>query len=103
MACVISAVISSDEKVSNKERERAAEFFVREFGKDKASAEALLVSGRKMVDRFEEHLGAVKAALQDNPKEAARFMAFLNTCIVCDGVDDREYVLFERVKSELFP
>lgn len=103
IACVVSAVISSDEQVSNKERERAVEFFEREFGLDTESAKELLASGRRMVDRFDEHLRAVKAALQDNEKEAARFLAFLNSSIACDGVDDREYVLFDRVKSELFP
>ncbi len=101
-ACVISALIASDESVSAKERSHFIEFFEREFGLDTASAKSLMASGRSDADKFDEHLAALKQALSDNKKESARFMHFLNTCIVCDGVDDREYEIFDKIKSELF-
>jgi uncharacterized tellurite resistance protein B-like protein len=101
-ACVISALIASDEKVTSKEHSHVVEFFDSEFGIDQAGAEALIAAGRNDIEKLDEHIALLKGALQDHGNAGIRFMRFLNTCIACDGVDNREYEIFDKIKAELF-
>lgn len=102
-ACVAAAVILVDGKVSRGEMSRFHDFFAREFGVDAAQADALLETGKREIDRLDHHLDVLSEVLPHNLKERGRFLRYFNECIIKDGIDDREYPLFDKIKAKIFP
>ncbi len=99
-ACIIAAIIASDEIVSDQEQRQAEHFFAEEFGID-AEATATLLEQAQEGD-VDKHLLLLQEAFAGNMIEKARFMQFLNACITSDGVDSREYRVFEKVRDAFF-
>jgi hypothetical protein len=44
----------------------------------------------------------LKEAFEGHEAMKVRFMDFLNSCIICDGIQSEEYEVFEKVQRELF-
>ena len=101
-ACVAAALIAVDGKTTSREVERFHEFFTREFGVDQEQADALLEQGMQQRERVDEHIAVLSAVLPHNLLERGRFMRFFNDCIITDGIDDREYPLFDKIRDQLF-
>ena len=102
-ACVAAAVILVDGNVSRGEMSRFHDFFSREFGVDAERADALLEAGKQEIPRLDHHIEVLANVLPHNLMERGRFMRYFNDCIIKDGIDDREYPLFDKIKAKLFP
>jgi uncharacterized tellurite resistance protein B-like protein len=101
-ATVLWSIIISDEVVSKKERKEFNAFFKKEFALSPAEIDVLFNKVEKSKERLEKHLDLLKKAFQAYPTQKAHFMQCLNRCIICDGVDNREYRTFEEIRKQLF-
>ena len=98
-----AAVIVVDGVTSAGEMARFHDFFAREFGVPEAEADTLLEIGKKDIERLDHHLAVLSDVLPHNLVERARFMRYFNDCIIKDGIDQREYPLFDKIRDKLFP
>jgi len=101
-AVLLWAIIISDGVVSDKEREAFNKFFEQEFDLNPYEIDALFKTVETNQKDLEQHLKLLRLALRSYPIQKARFMQYLNQCIICDGVDDREYRTFEEIRQQLF-
>jgi uncharacterized tellurite resistance protein B-like protein len=101
-ATVIASIIMSDTKISKKERVKFNNFFVDSFSLNQEEIHLLFEESINDIDNLDKHLEELKKGLTKYPKEKIAFMRYLNECIICDGVDNREYITFEKIKSSLF-
>ena len=101
-ATVIASIIMSDTQISKKERVKFNDFFVDSFNLNEKESHLLFEESIKDIANLDRHLEELKKGLTNYPKEKIAFMRYLNECIICDGVDNREYITFERIKSSLF-
>ena len=102
-ASVLWSIIISDNIVSQKEEKKFNTFLENEFSLSPTEIESMfkkIQSNNK--ESLEKHLNRLKEALQSYPIQKLRFMNYLNECIICDGVDDREYQTFEEIRKKLF-
>ena len=102
-ACVAAAVIGVDGQTSKAELARFHEFFETEFGVAESEADALLEAGKAERENLEHHLEVLASALPENLAERARFMRYFNDSIRADGIDAKEYPLFDKIRDVLFP
>jgi len=101
-ATVLWSIIISDENVSKKERKEFNSFFKKEFALSSDEIDALFKKVKNSKENLEKHLNLLKEAFQAYPVQKAYFMQVLNRCIICDGVDNREYATFEEIRKRLF-
>ncbi len=101
-AVLLWAIIISDGVVSDKEREAFNKFFKLEFDLNPYEIDALFQTVEKNQENLEQHLKLLRLAFRSYPAQKARFMQYLNECIICDGVDNREYHTFEEIRQKLF-
>ncbi len=101
LAYLICNIIKTDGSISEKERKKFDDFFIKEFGLDKEDVEVLF---KKAINdtNYDEHISFLKEAFIDNPIQKAKFMKYLNEIIYSDGIKDGEYELFEKIRAELF-
>ena len=50
----------------------------------------------------EEHIELLKEGFEGEMMAKARFMQYLNECVLCDGIGGEEYAVFDRVRGRLF-
>ena len=101
-ATILCSIIMSDNIISEKEKKKFMGFFKDEFSLSVEEIEALFKKSMDSLANLDTHLFQLKKGLEDYPTEKARFMKYLNECIICDGVDNREYIIFEEIRSKLF-
>jgi len=101
-ATILWSIIISDESVSKQERKEFNNFFDREFALSSEEIDALFKKVESSEESLDKHLNLLKEAFQDAPIQKANFMKHLNRCIICDGVDNREYTTFEKIRKRLF-
>tara|TARA_R110002096_G_scaffold436051_2_gene666298 strand:- start:45275 stop:45628 length:354 start_codon:yes stop_codon:yes gene_type:complete len=102
-ACVAAAVIGVDGQTSKAELARFHEFFATEFGVAEPESDALLEAGKAERESLDHHLEVLGAVLPENLLERARFMRYFNDSIRVDGIDAKEYPLFDKIRDVLFP
>ena len=101
-ATILYSVIISDDVISIEEREKFNRFFENEFSMSSEESKKLFEKVCANIDEVDIHIEKLKIALDKHPMEKARFMSYLNECIICDGIEDIEYEEFERIASKLF-
>ena len=101
-ATILYSVIISDDVISQEEREKFNRFFKNEFSMSTDESKKLFEKVCANIDEVDTHISKLKISLDGHPMEKARFMSYLNECIICDGIDDKEYDEFDRVRSKLF-
>jgi uncharacterized tellurite resistance protein B-like protein len=102
-ATILWSIMISDKIVSQKEQKKFNTFLKNEFSLTPTEITAMFEKVQSStVGSRSEHLEILKEALANHPIEKARFMKYLNECIICDGVDDREYQTFEEIREKLF-
>ncbi len=101
-ACILCGIIKSDGEISSKEREKFDDFFVKEFELDKETIDTLYVASMQEDNAIEDHIELLKKGFEGQMMPKARFMQYLNDCVINDGVDDKEYEVFEMVRGRLF-
>jgi len=101
-AMLLWSIIISDEIVSKKEKKEFTKFFKKEFALSSDEIDALFKKVENSRESLDSHLNLLKEAFKSYPVQKAHFMQYLNKCIICDGVDNREYVTFEEIRRELF-
>jgi len=101
-AVAIYKVISCDEHVSDGEKEKFNSFFMEKLGLSQYESEKLLEETKNSLNELDIHLERLKNALHNHVTDKAMFMRFLNECILCDGVDSREYPEFEYIRKAIF-
>ncbi len=101
-AMLLWSIIISDEIVSKKEKKEFNAFFKKEFALKQHEIDALFEKVAGNQESLEKHLNLLKLAFRSHPGQKIRFMRYLNSCIICDGVDKREYVTFEEIRQKLF-
>ena len=101
-ATVLWSIIISDESVSKQEKKEFNNFFNREFDLSADEIDTLFTKVETNEENLDKHLDLLHEAFQEHPAQKANFMKHLNRCIVCDGVDNREYATFEKIRTRLF-
>jgi uncharacterized tellurite resistance protein B-like protein len=102
-ATALWSIMISDKIVSQKEQKKFNTFLKNEFLLTSTEIKAMFEKVQNSTkESISEHLELLKEALKNHPVEKARFMKYLNECIICDGVDDREYQTFEEIRERLF-
>jgi uncharacterized tellurite resistance protein B-like protein len=101
-AIILCNIIMSDNIVSEKEKEKFNIFFQNEFSLSPEETDTLFKKSMLNLNDLNLHIAQLKEGLEDSPTEKARFMKYLNECIICDGVDNREYQTFEEIRLKLF-
>ena len=101
-ATILCSIIMSDNIVSEKEKKKFTGFFKDEFSLSAEETEVLFRKSMENLGKLDTYLLQLKKGLEDYPIEKARFMKYLNECIICDGVDNREYITFEEIRLKLF-
>ncbi len=101
-ATLLWSIIISDEVVSKRERKEFNAFFKKEFALTPHEIDTLFEKVESNQESLEKHLNLLKLAFRSYPGQKTRFMRYLNSCIICDGVDSREYVTFEEIRQKLF-
>ena len=101
-ATILCSIIMSDNIISEKEKKKFKGFFKDEFSLSSEEVEVLFEKSMESLVKLDFHILQLKKGLEDYPTEKARFMKYLNECIICDGVDNREYITFEEIRSKLF-
>ena len=101
-AVVLYSVIISDTVISKKERRQFYRFFARQFKLTRVEIEQLFEDASKNMDKLDEHIAMLKEGFTGYSLDKVRFMKLLNDCIICDGIDNREYVTFGYIQSRLF-
>lgn len=102
-ATVFWSIIISDNRVSKKEQKKFNIFLENEFSLNQIEQESMFEKVQESTNEtINEHLEILKEVLCDYPVEKSRFMRYINECIICDGIEDREYETFEEIKEKLF-
>jgi len=102
LACIMCAIIKSDLRTSPQEVKKFNEFFAREFELEKEHIDTLHEDAMQDNSDVDEHLALLKEAFAENIILKGRFMEYLNNCVISDGIDYREYPVFEKVRIQLF-
>ena len=93
----------SDKRVSKKEQKKFNIFLKNEFSLNPIEIKSMFKKVQENTqESINKNLEILKDALSDYPVEKTRFMKYLNECIICDGVDEREYHTFEEIRERLF-
>ncbi len=102
-ATVLWSIMISDKRVTIKEQKKFNTFLKNEFSLNPSEIEAMFEKVQENTqESINENLELLKDALNDHPIQKTRFMKYLNECIICDGVDEREYHTFEEIRAKLF-
>jgi len=102
-ATVLWSIMISDKIVSKKEQKKFNTFLTDEFSLTPTEIKTIFEKVQTCTkEEIEEHLILLKEALEEYPVQKSRFMKHLNECIICDGVDEREYQTFEKIRKKLF-
>lgn len=101
-ATILYSVIISDNIISEQERKKFNNFFLNEFSLNENESKKLFEKVASNIDIVDSHIEQLKVVWKRHPMEKARFMSYLNECIICDGIETNEYEEFERIRSKLF-
>jgi len=101
-ATILYSIIISDDVISKQERKKFNNFFINEFSLSEDESKQLFEEVASNIEEVDSHIEKLKAVLDGHPMEKARFMSYLNECIICDGIESEEYEEFERIRSKLF-
>ena len=102
-AMILCVAMKACGKITEAEREKFDEFFKESFDLSDEDINILFLQGKNepLLDRT-KHVEKLKEAFEGHEAMKVRFMDFLNSCIICDGIQSEEYEVFEKVQRELF-
>jgi uncharacterized tellurite resistance protein B-like protein len=99
LAVFMNNIIHADGKTSRQEYKKILGFFQQEFNIDEMQTTDLFDSINNHIDEFHAHLDMLKEALADNQQAKSKILEHLNHLIICDGCEDIEYNVFDRIKT----
>jgi len=97
-AVVFYHVIDADGVKSLQEKEKFFNFFKNYFELEQDLVLELYNDVVELEGDLDKHLEILKEELQNFPSLKIKLMNELNSIILSDGIDDREYVVFEKVR-----
>jgi len=101
-ACVLCSIIKNDGQISKEERSKFDDFFKKEFDLAQDTIDQLFETTVQNELDSEKHIELLKEGFSGEMMVKARFMQYLNECVLCDGIGDEEYAVFEMVRGRLF-
>jgi len=101
-AIILATLIKTDGKISEQERKKFNDFFKKEFELDNNSIDKLFKEAIESQENIEQHIELLKDGFKDDIMAKARFMQYLNETIISDGIEDKEYAVFEMIREKLF-
>lgn len=102
-ATVLWSIMISDKRVTKKEQKKFNHFLKNEFALNQIEIKSMFEKVQENThESIRENIDILKDALGEHPVQKTRFMKYLNECIICDGVDEREYKTFEEIRERLF-
>lgn len=100
-AVIMWKVILSDDKITQKEINNLFRFYQNEFGLNDDETEMIVNQVRENSDLIELHVQNIENILKESLLAKAEFLKHVNALIICDGIVDIEYNVFEKIRNEL--
>jgi uncharacterized tellurite resistance protein B-like protein len=100
-AGLFADIIKADEIQSEQEKDNFFNFFTITFKLNDEEADELYTTVMKMDTNLDEHLETFKREIDTFEGMQLRFMSALNSVILSDGIDNREYERFEYIRKYL--
>ena len=91
-------IIIADKKQSQKELDRFNQLFTDRFKETDKSIGAFMDQLMRLEGTLGVHVSIIKQHLADTGQNYLSIMNTLNEMIMVDGIDDREYRVFEEIK-----
>jgi len=100
-AVVLTHIIKADGIESKQEQERFSNFFKENFALETTKIEDLYNISINLEDDLSNHLNILREEMKKFPSIKIKLMHELNCLIQSDGIDNREYEEFEKIREIL--
>ena len=100
-AVVVFHVVRADGKETLQEQEKFVNIFTEYFDLDKERVAELYKFAVNLEGNVDEHLEVLKEKIAHVPSVKMKLMHEVNSLIQADGIDNREYVVFEKIREAL--
>lgn len=101
-AVVIYHVINADDIETERERKRFRDFFKNDYGLDDLGIYILHKEASKFDKDFDVYLDVLKEKIGAYPEVEAKLMKTLNSIMVTEKFNEKEYAEFEKIRDALF-
>ena len=98
VAVLLYDIMAVDEKLSSKELDRFSQILRNQFNMEHEWAMNLLHTVIDMEGDRREHAAIIRSHLERTGQSPLQLMEMLNSMIYVDGIDPREYPLFDEIK-----
>ncbi|BCD67494.1 TerB family tellurite resistance protein [Nitratiruptor sp. YY09-18] len=100
-ANILGKMINMDGTVSEREKKKFFNFFEREFQLNQSRINDLFEQALRQDDISDDIL-IIKEFLAKLPMQKTRLMMYINEIIISDGIQNKEYELFDKIRRDLF-
>lgn len=101
LALLMINVVNADNKVTAKEQAKILSFFKSEFEMNENETITLFNSIEDNLDEFNTASQELNEILKNDVVAKAKALNYLNSIIICDGCEDIEFEVFEKIKNSL--
>jgi len=101
LALLMITVVNADNKVTAKEQAKILSFFKSEFEMNENETITLFDSIEENLEEFNIASQELNKILQNDMAAKAKALNYLNSIIICDGCEDIEFEVFEKIKNTL--
>jgi len=101
LALLMITVVNADKKVTAKEQAKILSFFKSEFEMNENETITLFDSIEENIEEFNKASKELNEILQNDIAAKAKALNYLNSIIICDGCEDIEFEVFEKIKNTL--
>ncbi|GAA0406023.1 hypothetical protein GCM10009133_13350 [Cocleimonas flava] len=101
-AVVIYHVINADKVETEKEKKRFSSFFKNDFSLDNLEIDQLHREASQFDKDFDTYLDVLKEKIGAYPEVELKLMQTLNSIMVTEGFNEKEFLEFEKIRDALF-
>ncbi|MEB8432957.1 TerB family tellurite resistance protein [Cocleimonas sp. KMM 6892] len=101
-AVVIYHVINADKVETEKEKKRFSSFFKNDFSLDDLEIDQLHREASQFDKDFDTYLDVLKEKIGAYPEVELKLMQTLNSIMVTEGFNEKEFFEFEKIRDALF-
>jgi len=101
LAVLIIKIVLADNKSTKKEQKAVLKFFNDEFSLSADETKKLLNTTNYNDENYTKILTQLEEILHTDDSIKAKLMSYINSIIICDGLIDEEYEVFETIKIYL--
>ncbi|QSZ42214.1 hypothetical protein GJV85_08840 [Sulfurimonas aquatica] len=101
LAVLLIKVILADEKKSIEEEKKLLEFYQQNFQMSVDEVVKLFIEVKNDNREFDLELQKLDSIFEQDHEVKSKILHYINSVIVCDGIVDKEYAIFEEIKGSV--